>query len=47
LLKSVSSVVKKNPEIIKLKTWLSGWFHFEIQIFSVTESALSVNSTMI
>jgi hypothetical protein len=47
LLKSVSSVVKKNPEIIKPKVWLSGWFYFEIQIFSVTKPSLGVNSTLI
>ena len=47
MLKVVSSVVKKNPEIIKPEVGLSGWFHYEIQIFSVTEPALSVNSTMI
>jgi hypothetical protein len=34
LLKSVSSVVKKNPEIIKLKAWLSGWFILKFR-FSV------------
>jgi hypothetical protein len=47
LLKSVSLVIKKNPEIIKPKVWLSGWFHSEFQIFSVTEPALGVNSTLI
>jgi hypothetical protein len=47
LLKSISIVVKKNLEIIKPKAWLSGWFHSEIQIFSVTEPTLSVNSTLI
>jgi hypothetical protein len=47
LLKSVSIVVKKKLEKIKPKVWLSGWFHSEIQIFSVTELALSVNSTLI
>jgi hypothetical protein len=43
----VSSVVKNKLKIIKPKVWLSGWFHFEIQISSVTEPALGVNSTLI
>jgi hypothetical protein len=47
LLKGVSIVVKKNLEINDPKVGLSGWFHSEIQLFSVTGSALSVNSTMI
>jgi hypothetical protein len=34
-------------EIIKPKIWLSGWFHSEIQMFSVTEPTLSMNSTLI
>jgi hypothetical protein len=29
LLKDVSLVVKSKLEIIQLKIWLSGWFHFE------------------
>jgi hypothetical protein len=47
LLKSVSIVVKKILEIIKPKVWLSGWFHSEIQTFSVTEPSLGLNSTLI
>jgi hypothetical protein len=47
LLKGVSIVVKEKLEIIMPKDWLLGWFHSEIQLFSVTGSALSVNSTMI
>jgi hypothetical protein len=47
LLKSVGIVVKKMLEIIKPKVWLSGWFHSEIQVFSVTESSLGLNSTLI
>jgi hypothetical protein len=47
LLKVVSIVIKKIWEIIKPKAWLSGWFHSEIEIFSGTEPALSVNSTLI
>jgi hypothetical protein len=34
-------------EIIMLKLWLSGWIHSEIQLFSVTGSTLSMNSTLI
>jgi hypothetical protein len=47
LLKDVSLVVESKLKIIKPKVWLSGWFHTEIQMFSVTEPALSVNSTLI
>jgi hypothetical protein len=47
LLKSVSIVVEKILEIFKLKAWLSGWFDSEIQLFSVTGSTLSMNSTLI
>jgi hypothetical protein len=43
----VSIVVKKILEIVKPKVWLSGWFHSEIQMFSVTESALVVNSSLV
>jgi hypothetical protein len=43
----VSSVVKNKLKIIKPKVWLSGWFHSEIQIFSVTEPSLGLNSTLI
>jgi hypothetical protein len=43
----VSIVVKRSLKINMLKAWLSGWFHSEIQLFSVVGSALSVNSTMI
>jgi hypothetical protein len=32
LLKVVSSFVKKNPEIIKLKAWLSGWFILKFRL---------------
>ena len=31
MLKVVSSLVEKNPEIIKLKVWLSGWFGLNFQ----------------
>jgi hypothetical protein len=34
-------------EIIKPKVWLSGWFHSEIQVFSITEPSLGLNSTLI
>jgi hypothetical protein len=47
LLKVVSIVIKKIWEIIKPKVWLSGWFHSEIQIFSVIEPSLGLNSTLI
>jgi hypothetical protein len=47
LLKVVSLVVKSKLKIIKPKVWLSGWFHSEIQMFSVTEAALGVNSSLI
>jgi hypothetical protein len=39
----VSIVVKKILEIIKLKAWLSGWFHSEVQVFSVAEPSLGLN----
>jgi hypothetical protein len=47
LLKDVSLVVKSKLKIIKPKVWLSGWFHSEIQMFSVIEAALGVNSSLI
>jgi hypothetical protein len=47
LLKSVSSVVKKNLEIIEPKVGLSGWWNSEIQNFSETELTLDLDLNMI
>jgi hypothetical protein len=42
LLKVVSSLAKKNPEISKPKVGLSGWWNSEIQNFSETELTLDL-----
>jgi hypothetical protein len=47
LLKNVSSVVKKNLEIIEPKVGLSGWWNSEIQNFSETELTLDLDLNMI
>ena len=47
MLKNVSSVVKKNLEIIKPKVGLSGWWNSEIQNFSETELTLDLDLNMI
>ena len=47
MLKNVSSVVKKNSEIIKPKVGLSGWWNSEIQNFSETELTLDLDLNMI
>ena len=43
----MSSVVKKNPEIIKPKVGLSGWWNSGIQNFSETELTLDLDLNMI
>jgi hypothetical protein len=47
LLKVVSSLVKKKPEISKPKVGLSGWWNSEIQNFSETELTLDLDLNMI
>ena len=47
MLKNLSSVVKKNLEIIKPKVGLSGWWNSGIQNFSETELTLDLDLNMI
>jgi hypothetical protein len=47
LLKVVSSLVEKNPQISKPKVGLSGWWNSEIQNFSETELTLDLDLNMI